>query len=243
MFHGANASKRGITLDLTTPEGRDAVLRGSSRGADVADRELLAAVMEQLRARLGRGARGEPARRHGAHARVRARRALARPHRLRADHGADHRAWRGSPGWRRRPAVLPRGPCDPLAGMHAVFARCSRSRERDRTGDGHARRGRPWSRPRSTPPPSRSSSTAPAAPCSAATATAARSPRRRASTRAPATSEWLALAVATDEQWDASARRHGRPGLGARPRARHHAGRRAAHDRIDDGARRVVRRP
>ena len=55
---------------------------------------------------------------------------------------------------------------------------------------------------------------------------------------------WVAIAVATDEQWRALRVRSGRSGVGRRPRAGDH-GRAAcaAHDRIDARARGVVPRP
>src|SRR5690606_30350055 len=40
-------------------------------------------------------------------------------------------------GFADGPPVIPRGPCDPLAGMHAVFAVIAALVDRDRTGSGH----------------------------------------------------------------------------------------------------------
>ena len=85
---------------------------------------------------------------------------------------------------------------------------------------------RRWSMPRSTSPPSRSSSTRPTAPCSSATGTGARPPRPRTCTWPPTSTRtgerdaWVAIAVATDDQWLALREATRRPGLGDGPDAR-----------------------
>src|ERR1700753_3549635 len=40
-------------------------------------------------------------------------------------------------GFSDGPPVIPRGPCDPLAGMHAAFALLGALHERDTSGHGH----------------------------------------------------------------------------------------------------------
>ncbi len=95
---------------------------------------------------------------------------------------------------------IQRGPCDPNGGLHAAFAALVGLARRDRTGRGAWSRRR-CSRPRSASPPSRCWSGPHTATASPATATAAPRPHRRACTPARGTEQWLALAVATDEQW------------------------------------------
>ncbi len=91
-FHGTNPGKRSITVDFSKPEGRELVLRLVER-ADVVVENFTPRGPGQRRTRV-RGPRRAPGRRHpAAHARVRARRSVARPSRLRADHrtGVGHR--------------------------------------------------------------------------------------------------------------------------------------------------------
>ena len=170
------------------------------------DRELLAARARQLRARVGADPRDQPAVPPRAHAGVRAVGPVARQRR------ASRRRWNRSPAWPGSPATvddqprIQRGPersrtrgCTPRSRSSSVSpsatppasGACSRS---------------PWSRARSTP---RSSS----------------SSRRRAygnllerdGNRSPNVAPqglyrgrddetWLAISVATDEQWQASDR-------------------------------------
>ena len=83
--------------------------------------ELHAAGARTLGPRLGRRPRAEPEGRHDAHAGVRARRALARPARIRPDRRADVRHGVAHRPCRRRTARAA-GPGDPIGGMHASFA-------------------------------------------------------------------------------------------------------------------------
>ena len=136
----ANGGKRGITLDLTRPEGValfERLVAHRRRG----DRELHAAGDGAVRARLGaRCTRSTPRSSW-----------CACPRSASTGRGAttpgSPRRWRASPGmawvtgFPDGPPVLVRGACDPLAGMHASSPRCSRCDERDRTGDGRAGRG------------------------------------------------------------------------------------------------------
>jgi len=132
---------------------------------------------------------------------------------------------------------IQRGPCDPLSGMHAAFSLLVALEERERRGEGvHvectmvegalnaaaeasiefsayggrlAREG------------NRSPAAAPQGlyPCEGHDA--AMTPR------------WLALSVANDEQWRALVALLGEPAWARDPALADHAGRRAAHDRID----------
>ena len=131
MFHGANGGKRGITLDLTRPEGV-AVFERFARHRRHGDRELHAARDGAVRPRVGAAPRGQPATRDGAHAGVRPRWSVARSHGLRADDGERHGHGVG----------------------HGVPRQCSRPRARClRPARRDARGHRRDARPRGTRPP------------------------------------------------------------------------------------------
>ena len=66
------------------------------------------------------------------------------------------------------------------------------------------------------------------------TATAPRTPRRRACTRAAGHEQWLAVSVARDEQWRGLVDALGAPSWTDDPSLDAHAGRRAAHDALDE---------
>ncbi len=131
---------------------------------------------------------------------------------------------------------IQRGPCDPLAGMHAAFALLVALATRDATGRGlhvevpmvegalHAAAeqlveftayGRLLQRDGNRGPDA-----APQGlyPCRG---------------HSPETPRWLALSVASDAQWAALRRVLGDPGWAAAAELATHAGRRAAHDAVD----------
>jgi crotonobetainyl-CoA:carnitine CoA-transferase CaiB-like acyl-CoA transferase len=130
------------------------------------------------------------------------------------------------------PPVLVRGACDPLAGMHAVFATIVALRERDRTGEGML-----------------VESTMVEAALNAAVESVidfdltGRAPGRAGNRsalgapqglyRAAGDDRWVALAVADDEQWSALRAAVGEPTWAASPALATAAGRRAAHDAVD----------
>ena len=134
LFHACNLAKRGITLDLGHPDGL-AIAKRLVERSDVVAENFTPAGARTLRARLGHRARAEPGRDHAAHARVRPRRAVARPWRVRADDGTAHRHGVGH-GLRGRPADHPRGPVDPMVGAHAALAVVAALEHRARTGEG-----------------------------------------------------------------------------------------------------------
>jgi len=131
-----------------------------------------------------------------------------------------------------QPPLLPRGACDPLAAMHAVFATFLALGERDRTGEGRL---------------------VEATMIEAALNMAAEqvveysaSGRRleRTANRGPVAApqgvypavgneEWLALAVATDAQWARLRAELGDPDWARDAALARDAGRRAAHDVLD----------
>jgi len=134
VFHGANANKRSVTLDLNRPEGHDLVLRLIA-DADAVVENFSPRVMENFG--LGWDA-------------IRAANPRAVMMRMPA-FGLDG-PWRDRTGFAQTmeqlsgmaavtgypdgPPVLPRGAVDPLAGMHAVVALLAALDERDRTGEG-----------------------------------------------------------------------------------------------------------
>jgi crotonobetainyl-CoA:carnitine CoA-transferase CaiB-like acyl-CoA transferase len=136
-------------------------------------------------------------------------------------------------GWADGPPVIPRGPCDPLAGMHAVLALLVALEHRRRTGEGQLVEstmveaalnvaadqvlewqayGRLLGRDGNRGPE--------AAPQNVY---ACRGVER-----------WLAVAVVTDAHWRALVDLLGRPAWAATPSLASAAGRRAAHDRVDE---------
>lgn len=134
VYFGANPGKRGITLDLGTPEGHDLVLR-LAETADVVIENFSPRVMDNLgltwqtlRARNERLILLRmPA--FGLDGPWRDRTGFAQ-----TMEQASGMAW--MTGRADGPPLIPRGPCDPNAGTHAVFALLAALRERDRTGVG-----------------------------------------------------------------------------------------------------------
>src|SRR5438270_120863 len=120
IFHAANAGKRGITLDLTRPEGVD-VFERLLGTADVLIENYTPRVMEQFGLGWDRvhevnpkvAMVGMPA--FGLQGPWRDRTGFAQT--MECITGM---AW--LTGFPDGPPLLVRGACDPLAGMHAVFA-------------------------------------------------------------------------------------------------------------------------
>ena len=135
LYHGANNTKRGITLDLTSPRGRELFERLLPT-ADVLLENFSPRVMDQfgLSWRAVQAANPNivmvrlPA--YGLDGPWRDRTGFAQ-----TMEGITGMAW--ITGWDDGPPVLPRGACDPLAAMHAVFATLLALRDRAVSGDGH----------------------------------------------------------------------------------------------------------
>lgn len=135
FFQALNADKRGITIDLTSPAGRD-ILLAMLRDADVLMENFTPRVMDAFgldRATL-----------HSANANLVVTRMPG--------FGLDG-PWRDRPGFAQNmeqasgiawitgypdgpPCTVP-GLCDPAAGMHGAFATIAGLIERDRNGRGH----------------------------------------------------------------------------------------------------------
>jgi crotonobetainyl-CoA:carnitine CoA-transferase CaiB-like acyl-CoA transferase len=134
MFHGANGGKRGITLDLTRPEGVE-VFERLVGTADMVIENYTPRVMEQfglgwerlhevnpqlVMVRMPAFGLDGPWRDHTGFAQTM--------------ESVTGMAW--VTGFPDSAPVLVRGACDPLAGMHAVIAAMLALEERDRRGEG-----------------------------------------------------------------------------------------------------------
>jgi crotonobetainyl-CoA:carnitine CoA-transferase CaiB-like acyl-CoA transferase len=127
---------------------------------------------------------------------------------------------------------IQRGPCDPLAGMHAAFAALVGLAERDASGRGHLLEC------------AMVEGALNAAAEQVIEYTAHGHVMQREGNRAPwaapqglyacrGPEQWLALSVASDAQWQGLRRALGDPAFARDPALATHAGRRAAHDRLD----------
>ena len=234
LFLSQNTNKRGITLDLRDPRGVALFERLVAR-SDAVVENYSPRVLEQF------GLGWEAIR--GVNPRAILMRmpafGLAGPWR---DHVGFAQtmeqltglAWiTGHPADQPR---IPRGPCDPLAGMHAAFALLIALAERDATGRGahvevpmvevalnvaaeslieFGAYGRLLERQGNRSP------------------SAAPQGLYRCRDGRTGYESWLALSVATDAQWTALVGVLGRPAWAEDPELATRAGRRAAHDRID----------
>jgi len=230
MFHGINAGKRGITLDLSRPRGLSLAKRLIAR-ADVAIENFSPRVLDNLGLRYEELARENPGL-------VMVRMpafGLDGPWRDRTGFAQTMEQISGLAwvtGFPDGPPMIPRGPCDPLAGLHATFALLVALEHRRRTGDGQL---------------------VEATMVEAALNAAADQTLEwqaygrllgRDGNRGPVAApqnlyacrgddHWIALAVVTAEHWRALVDLLGRPAWAVDPALATHAGRRAAHDAID----------
>ena len=211
----------------------------ADRHGDVVVENYTPRVLDQLGLDLRCGATDQPERHHAADARLRPRRAVARQPGVRLRHRGRRRHQLADrlPRPQSLRAVLGRRPQRRAA---RAQRRAAGPRASAAHGGGRRWSRRRWSTPRSTSPPSRSSSTPPTARCCSAPATAGRAPHRRISTAharstsSAATTRWVAIAVATDGQWDALRSALGDPQWAADPRLATDSGRRADEDLIDE---------
>ena len=134
IFHVVNASKRGVTLDLTRSAGVE-VFERLVRDCDVLVENYTPRVMEQFGLGWDRLKEVNP------------RLVMVRmpafgldgPWRDRTGFAQTMECMSGMAwvtGFPDGPPVLPRGPCDPLAGLHAVFATLVALGARERDGQG-----------------------------------------------------------------------------------------------------------
>jgi crotonobetainyl-CoA:carnitine CoA-transferase CaiB-like acyl-CoA transferase len=231
VYHGANANKRAITLDMNRPEGVD-LARRLIAASDAVVENFTPRVMENFG--LSWAAVHE----------VNPRAVMVRMPAF----GLDG-PWRDRPGFAQTmeqisgmawvtgftggPPLIPRGACDPLAGMHAVLSFILAMMQRDRDGEGRL---------------------VEVTMVEAALNVAAEQIVEhgaygvvlgRDGNRGPAAApqnvyacageeEWLALAIANDDQWQALRRVLGEPGWAVDPALDTASGRRADQDAIDD---------
>jgi crotonobetainyl-CoA:carnitine CoA-transferase CaiB-like acyl-CoA transferase len=135
-------------------------------------------------------------------------------------------------GFADGPPVLVRGACDPLAGMHAVFATLLAIIERDRSGGGRL--------VETVMVEAALNAAAEQVVEYGATGTILRRDGNRGPVAAPqgvyrcaGDDRWVALAVATDGQWRTLRLLLGQPAWSTDPSLDHAVGRRRAHDLID----------
>jgi crotonobetainyl-CoA:carnitine CoA-transferase CaiB-like acyl-CoA transferase len=231
LFHGANHNKRGITLDLTRREGRDLLLRLVA-DADVLLENFTPRVMENFG--LGWDAL------HATNPNLLMVRlpayGLSGPWRDRTGfaqtmEGITGMAW--VTGWPDGPPLLPRGACDPLAAMHAVFATMLALRDREQSNQGHL--------VEVTMIEAALNAAAEQVVEHGASGTLLERQGNRGPLAAPQNvyqcagdEDWLAIAVTDDGQWRRLRDVLGDPEWARDPALDTDRGRRAAHDRIDD---------
>jgi len=232
LFHTVNLGKRGITLDLSRPAGVDLVKRLLAV-SDAAVENFSPRVMDNLGLVYEALAATNP------------RLIMVRmpafgldgPWRDRVGFAQTMEQISGMAwltGFADGPPIIPRGPCDPLAGLHAIAALLVALEHRERTGRGQL-----------------VESTMVEAALNAAAeivleygAYGARLVRdgNRGPVGAPqnlyacrGSDKWLAIAVTSDTQWTALVDAIGNPQWAREPSLATAAGRRAQHDHIDRG--------
>ena len=231
IYHAANNGKRGITLDLTRPEGAE-LLRRLAETSDVLLENFTPRVMDNFG--LGWDVL------HVVNPRLIMTRmpayGLDGPWRDRTGFAQTMEAITGMAwvtGWPDGPPVLPRGACDPLAALHAVFATMLALRDRETSGEGRLIEV----------------TMVEAALNMAAEQVvefgASGTVLDRRGNRGPGApqnvyacaghEEWLALAVMTDDQWRTLRDVLDDPVWARDAALATAAGRRAAHDAIDEG--------
>lgn len=232
MFHALNAGKRGVTLDLADSRGL-ALFRDLAARADVVIENFSPRVLDNLGLRYADLAQANPGL-------VMVRMpafGLDGPWRERVGFAQTMEQISGLAwvtGYADGPPVIPRGPCDPLAGMHAVLALLVALEHRRRTGEGQL--------VESTMVEAVLNATADQVLEWQAYGTLLGRDGNHAPEAAPQNlygcrgdERWLALAVVTDGQWDALVELLGRPAWATDPNLTTVAGRRAAQERIDAG--------
>jgi crotonobetainyl-CoA:carnitine CoA-transferase CaiB-like acyl-CoA transferase len=230
MFHGMNVGKRGITLDLSQPRGVELV-RALIARADAVVENFSPRVLDNLGLGYSDLARENPGL-------VMVRMpafGLDGPWRDRTGFAQTMEQISGMAwmtGFADGPPVIPRGPCDPLAGMHATLALLAALEHRRRTGEGQL-----------------VESTMVEAALNAAAEQVLEWQAygrllARDGNRGPVAvpqglyacrgrEQWIAIAVATDAQWAALVHALGRPTWATEPSLATRAGRHAAEDRLD----------
>jgi crotonobetainyl-CoA:carnitine CoA-transferase CaiB-like acyl-CoA transferase len=231
IFLENNFNKQGLTLDLTRPEGVELLLALVAQ-ADALIENFSPRVLDNFGITWDRVHAINP---RAVMVRMPAF-GLSGPWRdrtgiARTMEQASGMAW--ITGLRDGPPIVPGGPCDPLAGMHAAFALLTAIHDRDRSGRGHFIES-----------PMVESALNVAAEIvleySAYGAILTRDGNRgpvaapQGLYRCAGEDNWLALAIVCDEDWVALRRVLGDPGWACSAHLDTAAGRRAAHDLIDE---------
>jgi crotonobetainyl-CoA:carnitine CoA-transferase CaiB-like acyl-CoA transferase len=231
-FLANNAGKRGITLDLDDSEGRNLLLRLVAI-SDALVENFSPRVLDNFGLTWSVVQQANP---QAIMVRMPAF-GLDGPWRDRTGFAqtmeqASGLAW--LTGYPDGPPIIPRGPCDPLAGMHAAFVLLACLYERDLSHQGHFVES-------TMIEAALNAAAGMAVEYSAYGFEAARSGNRDRSAapqgvyQCGVRDEWLALTVTTDEQWKGLVKTMGSP-LWALDSAYSSAfGRRRAHDQIDAG--------
>jgi crotonobetainyl-CoA:carnitine CoA-transferase CaiB-like acyl-CoA transferase len=232
LFHGVNVGKRGITLDLTAPEGVE-VFEKLVKTADMLVENYTPRVMEQFG--LGWD------RLHEINEELIMVRmpafGLSGPWKDRTGFAQTMECLTGMAwltGFADGPPVLVRGACDPLAGMHSVIAGLLALIERDKSGGGRLAE--------TVMVEAALNAAAEQVVEFGASGTVLKRDGNRGPVAAPqgvypctGDDEWVALAVADDHQWLALRRCLGEPEWSLGDELNTAAGRRLHHDRLDEG--------
>ena len=230
IFHAANIGKRGVTFDLSRPEGAE-MLERLLRTADILVENFTPRVMEQFGFDWDRV--------HALNDELIMVRmpafGLDGPWRDRTGFAQTMECLTGMSwltGFAEGPPVLVRGACDPLAGMHAAFATMLALIARDRDGGGRLVEA------------AMVESVLNAAAEQVVEYSSSGTLLGRDGNRGPSAApqgvypcagddEWIAVAVASDEQWRSLRALLGNPSWMRNDDFSTAAGRRAAHDAID----------
>jgi crotonobetainyl-CoA:carnitine CoA-transferase CaiB-like acyl-CoA transferase len=232
IFHAANAGKRGVTFDLSRPEGSEMFER-LLRTADVLVENFTPRVMDQFGFDWDRV--------HALNDRLIMVRmpafGLDGPWRDRTGFAQTMECLTGMSwltGFAEGPPVLVRGACDPLAGMHAVIATMLALMERDRGGGGtlveaamvesvlnaaaeqvveYSSNGTLLCRDGNRGPQAAPQGVYPCA----------------------GEDQWVAIAIASDDEWRSLRSLLGDPQWARTDEFGHSVGRRGSHDHIDRG--------
>ncbi|OBJ55293.1 CaiB/BaiF CoA-transferase family protein [Mycobacterium sp. 1423905.2] len=230
MYLATNTNKQGLTLDLSSPDGRELLFR-LVRCSDILVENFSPRVFDNFGITWEAVSEQNP------------RIVMVRMPAF----GLDG-PWRNNVGFAQtmeqmtgmawvtghendQPRI-PRGPCDPLAGMHSAFAMLAGLRRRDETGQG------------SFIEVSMVEAALNAAAEQVVEFTAYRNLLSRLGNRSRSaapqglyqcagTERWLAISVATDEQWRRLKSALGKPEWANDPAFDRHEGRERAHDVID----------
>jgi crotonobetainyl-CoA:carnitine CoA-transferase CaiB-like acyl-CoA transferase len=230
IFHAANSGKRGVTLDLSRPEGSETFER-LLQTADVLVENFTPRVMEQFGFDWDRV--------HGLNDRLIMVRmpafGLDGPWRDRTGFAQTMECLTGMSwltGFADGPPVLVRGACDPLAGMHAVIALLLALMERDQRGRGML--------VEAAMVESVLNAAAEQVVEYGASGTLLRRDGNRGPQAAPqgvyacaGEDQWVAIAVASDAQWRSLRSLLGEPPWTQSDELRHAVGRHGAHEHID----------